>query len=103
MADLNYKDWGRIYAYIWLQDRVGNPYYKHLIERDPVRAITEIIQALNKDYPDPTLQIKYTPNVDAVWDIEPPKDFYPGLKKAGELEQYRSGIKKATLRMRLAC
>ena len=23
MADLTYKDWGRIYAYVWLQDRVA--------------------------------------------------------------------------------
>jgi hypothetical protein len=102
MADLTYKDWGRIYAYLWLQDRVGNSRYKIRLERDPVQAITEIVEALNKEYPD--LKIEYNPtNKDAVWDIEPPTDFYPELKNREELEAYRNGAKPATLRMRLIC
>jgi hypothetical protein len=101
MADLTYKDWGRIYAYMWLQDRVGNSHYKNLLEREPIQAITEIIQALNKEFPD--LKIEYTPKVDAVWDIEPPTDFYPQLGKKEELEAYRNGEKPATVRLRLLC
>src|SRR5262245_1881221 len=101
MADLTYKDWGRIYAYMWLQDRVGNSHYKILLETDPIQAITEIVQALNKEYPD--LKIEYTPKVDAVWDIEPPTDFYPQLGKKEELVAYRDGEKTATLRLRLFC
>jgi len=105
MADLNFKDWGRIYAYMWLQDRMGNAHYKNLLETDPIRAITEIIQALNKDYPDPNLNIKYTSNVDAVWDIEPPVELKDKMGKLEEypVKKYRSGEKPATLQMRLAC
>ena len=66
MADLTYKDWGRIYAYVWLQDRVGNSYYKDLLEQDPVKGIEAIIQALNREYPDPNLKIEYKPDVDAI-------------------------------------
>jgi hypothetical protein len=101
MADLTYKDWGRIYAYMWLQDRAGNPYYKNLSERDPVRAIAEIVEALNKEYPDPNLKIEYTPEVDAVWNIEPP----PELSKE-KLKMYATGGDAetiATVEMRLTC
>ena len=98
MADLTFKDWGRIYAYMWMKDRVGNSYYKILLETDPVKAITEIIQALNREYPDPALKIEYTPNVDAVWDVEPPQVFTDK-----ELEEYRSGAKLARLIPRFAC
>jgi hypothetical protein len=98
MADLNYKDWGRIYAYMWLQDYVGNPRYKNLFDTDPVQAITEIIQALNKEYPNPDLKIEYTPNVDTIWDIGMP----PGANEA-TLKEYRDGTKPITLRMTFAC
>ena len=98
MADLTFKDWGRIYAYMWMQDRVGNSYYKILLEMDPVQAITEIIQALNRQYPDSALKIEYTPNVDAVWDVEQPTDL-----PDNEIGLYVRGTKQAELKPRFAC
>jgi hypothetical protein len=107
MADLTYKDWGRIYAYAWLQDRVGNSYYKDLLEQDPVKGIEAIVQALNREYPDPNLKIEYKPGDDTIWDIEMPTGLWPELKKGRTaLKAYRKGgddSKLATLRMRLAC
>ena len=106
MADLTYKDWGRIYAYMWLQDRVGNHYYKELAERCPIQAISEIVEALNKEYPDPNLKIEYKPGVDAIWDLEPPTGLWPESKDKAELKMYRNGGDDdymAILRMRLSC
>lgn len=107
MADLNSKDWGRIYAYIWLQDYIGNSQYKILLETDPVQAIDKIVQALNKEYPD--LKIEYTPGNDAVWDIEPPANFFPEIEpeRRKKLEEYRKGRdgggKSAKLLIRFSC
>jgi len=103
MADLTYKDWGRIYAYMWLQDRVGNPYYKKLLETQPVQAVTEVIQALNKEYPNPDLKIEYTPNVDAICEvIERPQAL---ALDDNVLKLYRAGRgpRRAKLVMRLVC
>ena len=98
MADLTFKDWGRIYAYMWLQDLIGNPHYRILLESNPVQGVTEIIQALNSEYPD--LKIEYIPNVDAVWDVEPPAE----LKgQADKIKEYRNGEKRAVLSLRFAC
>jgi len=90
---------------MWLQDRVGNSYYKDLAGQAPVQAITEIVEALNKEYPDPNLKIEYKPG-DAVWNIEPPTGLWPDLNKEETLKIYREGgdaDTQATLRMRLNC
>ncbi len=94
MATLTTTDWGRIYAYIWLQARKGNPHYKNLFETDPVHALVEIIETLNNEYPDS--KIAYAPDVDAIWKTEPPSSLTDQ-----ELTDYRAGIKRANLSFQL--
>ena len=101
MADLTSKDLGRIYAYMWFQEYIGNLEYKELYEENPVQAVYEIVQSLNEEYPDPELKIEYNPNVDALWDIEPPPNLAHGQEE--KLRKYRDGTIPATLQIRLAC
>jgi hypothetical protein len=110
MADLTYKDWGRIYAYVLLQDRIGNSSYKDELERNPVQGLKKTVEALNKEYPDPGLKIEYNPDADAIWDIELPTGLWPDefddKKKLNNLKAYRkgnNGNKRAMLLPRLTC